>query len=106
MTLFLWLDLSGYAGYWPRYISGKCVSLVSVMIWFVLSRQEIYIAAYLDSGSVFIITGILGIMLAGDLLSAAAGFLAVRKLRIIAGRAGDVGRAGADNAAAVKDGGE
>jgi hypothetical protein len=103
MTLFLWLDISNYAGYWPLYISGKCISLVSVIAWLVLSWQGAYIAAYMGIRSAFVV---MGIMLFGDMLSLAAGFLIVRKLRIITGPVDDAGGAGADDAAAVKNGGE
>ena len=66
MTLFLWLDFSRYSVYRPLYISGKCLSIFSVMGWFVFSRQP------LNEWGVSCPAGVLIILFCGDLISAVA----------------------------------
>ncbi|MDR2478846.1 MAG: hypothetical protein LBD48_05975 [Treponema sp.] len=83
MTLFLLLDISRYGAYAPLYMAGKCVSFFSVMGWCVFFRRNIINAAFLDEAVLFIAPGILAILLFGDLLSASAGFIVVKKTRLV-----------------------
>ncbi|MDR1251376.1 MAG: hypothetical protein LBK62_04330 [Treponema sp.] len=82
MTLFLWLDASRYGAYGPLYTAGKCVSFFSVMSWFVFFRRIIITAVLFNNLTMFMITGIVGILLFGDLLSVTAGIAVIKKTRM------------------------
>jgi hypothetical protein len=81
MVLFLRLDFSRFRSYAPLYLSGKCISLVSMIVWFSFSHLDFFMGAFFKPRDVFIIMGILGIMLLGDLFSAAAGLFLAREVR-------------------------
>jgi hypothetical protein len=80
MALFLLLDISRYGGYGPLYAAGKFVSFFSVTGWCVFFRRHIIDAVFLEETVLFMMPGILGILLLGDLLSAAAGLVIVKKM--------------------------
>ena len=80
MTLFLWLNISRYGAYLPLYAAGKWLSFFMAAIWSVSFRQHIITAALAENAMLlFIMPGIVGILLFGDLLSAAAGLLVLKK---------------------------
>ena len=80
MTLFLLLDSSRYGVYAPLYAAGKCVSFFSAVGWCFFSWRNMLDAALLAGEVPFMTPGVLGILVFGDLLSAAAGLVfAVKK---------------------------
>lgn len=81
MTLFLWLDISRYGAYGPLYTAGKCISCCSVIGWCLLFRQNILSALLLDNTALLLAPGMAGLLLAGDLLSVAAGVIVITKYR-------------------------
>ena len=81
MALLALADGSRYAGYWPLYSAGKCVSCVSAALWCVLFGQIILNTAFAGYGTLVLAAGVPGILVAGDALSAAAGLVLARKTR-------------------------
>jgi hypothetical protein len=79
MTLFLWLNISRYSAYLPLYAAGKWLSFFTAALWSVSFRQNIITAALAGNAMLFIMPGIVGILLFGDLLSAAAGLIVLKK---------------------------
>jgi hypothetical protein len=91
MTLFLWRQFSRYGAYMPLYVSGKCIALVSLIIFCIFSRQNMFNALYLRAPGIMMIVGGLLFLLAGDMLSAAGGLALAGKTR---GGAGEKRAAG------------
>jgi hypothetical protein len=81
MTLFLLADGSRYAGYWPLYSAGKCISCVPAVVWCVLFRQTILNTAFTGYRALLMAMGVPGILVDCDTLSAAAGMVLVQKTR-------------------------
>ena len=79
MTLFLWLNISRYGVYLPLYAAGKWLSFFSAALWGISFRRNIISAMLAGNAELFIMPGIMGLLLVGDLLSAGAGLLVLKK---------------------------
>jgi hypothetical protein len=88
MTLFLWQNVSRWGAYAPLYASGKCVALVSIVVFCFFSRQNVYTALYLKNPGALWAFGSILFLLAGDLLSVAGGLALAGKIRERGGAAG------------------
>jgi FtsH-binding integral membrane protein len=66
MALFIWLDVSRYRAYMPLFISGKCISIFSLLGWFIVFVKgniiEVISGVFIASDFVF---------LCGDLIALA-----------------------------------
>jgi hypothetical protein len=67
MALFLWLDISRYKAFLPLYIAGKCIGIVSLLGWSVVSGHFTIIDGF---AGVYIIAEL--VFLVGDLFALAA----------------------------------
>jgi hypothetical protein len=73
MALFLWLDISRYSAYLPLYIAGKCIGILSLLGFSIVSRgftiiNEIYgVTVFIEfiflSGDLLALAGILFIFI-------------------------------------------
>jgi len=41
MALFIWINADGFKAYIPLFITGKCIGLFSLTLWFIVSRLNI-----------------------------------------------------------------
>jgi hypothetical protein len=62
MALFLWLDISRYKAYLPLYIAGKCIGILSLLVFSIISRGFTMIKDFNNAEFIF---------LSGDLLALA-----------------------------------
>ena len=75
MALFLWLDVVRYRNYLPLFAAGKCIGIMALLGWFIVSRQGTMIDDF--SGRIVLIELIL---LSGDLFATAAVLLIIRNV--------------------------
>ncbi|MCL2719972.1 MAG: hypothetical protein FWD47_01355 [Treponema sp.] len=66
MALFLWLDTDRFRAYLPLFLAGKCIGIIILLIWSIISKQDIIVQSNI---------------LCGDLLSFAAVLLIIKDLR-------------------------
>ncbi|MDR2159182.1 MAG: hypothetical protein LBP23_03835 [Treponema sp.] len=79
-VLFLWIDGAAYGAYAPLYTAGKVVAAVTALGWFFF-RWNADAALLVGRGDLPVIAGSALFMTAGDLFSAAAGLLLVKRLK-------------------------
>jgi hypothetical protein len=80
MALFIWLDTDRYKEYLPLFMTGKCIGIFLLLVWFIASQQATMIGKVLG---VDVYAEL--ILLVGDLLSLGSVFLidkSVRKLNM------------------------
>jgi hypothetical protein len=78
MAVFLLIDPERYGQYAPLYLAGKCISLCSILLWFVFSRAGMYTAQLLEVPAVFVILRTLLFMFTGEILSIVCGVMLVK----------------------------
>jgi len=59
MALFIWLDTDRYKAYLPLFIAGKCIGIVILLLWSIITKQVIIIQSYIISGDLFSLAAIL-----------------------------------------------
>jgi hypothetical protein len=66
MALFLWLDISRYRVYLPLFTAGKCIGILSLLVWLIMTRR--FAAIFTSPG----IAAAELTLLSGDLFALAA----------------------------------
>jgi len=74
MAMFLWLDASRYRAYLPLFAAGKCIGIITLLGWSIVTRHLTLIKGF--SG------GVLAewVLLSGDLLALAAVILIIKNM--------------------------
>jgi hypothetical protein len=70
MVVFWRIDMSRYALFHPLYLTGKILSVFTVLFWFFLSKNDMMKQLLGSSVALYITLGILFFLLLGDVLSA------------------------------------
>jgi hypothetical protein len=78
MAFFLWLDITRYRPYASLYTAGKIITVVTLVCWALLSRQEIITALFMNLQSSLLPAGSLLFMLLGDMCSTAGAVALIR----------------------------
>ncbi|MDR0878591.1 MAG: hypothetical protein LBN21_11100 [Treponema sp.] len=79
MAVFLLIDPVKYGSYASLYLAGKCISLFSILLWFVFSRADLYTAQLMENPAVFVVLRALLFLLMGEIISAICGLVLVKK---------------------------
>jgi FtsH-binding integral membrane protein len=59
MALFIWLNTNRYKAYLPLFLAGKCIGAFTLLIWFIVSKQDTIIESFVLSGDLFSLAAVL-----------------------------------------------
>jgi predicted permease len=79
MALFLLFSPEKYEAYASLYLAGKCISLFSLLLWFIISRSGMYTAQLLENPAVFVLLRALLFMFTGEALSIIGSTVLIKK---------------------------